>query len=71
VQEARASGDKARLKEAMKQKKIFMHTAPSIFRQPQPVRNALPDALRETFDQRLKDKIQQVHKRPATSTKKP
>ena len=65
VQDARASGDKARLKEAMKQKKVFMHTAPSIFRQPEPVRNALPESLRETFDKRLKGKVQQVHTRPA------
>lgn len=61
VQEAKESDDKAALAEAKKKKKAFMHTAPSIFRHPEPVRDALPESLRGTFDELLKKKIKEVH----------
>lgn len=63
VQGARATGDKAKLKQAQKQKKLFMHTAPSIFRHPEPVRNALPETMRRAFDVRLQEQIKKVHTR--------
>lgn len=69
VRDARASGNKAKLTEAKKSKKVFMHTAPSIFRHPEPVRNALPDGVRSTFDARLKEQIKKVHTRPAARKK--
>ena len=69
VQDARASGDKASLNEAKKRKKVFMHTAPSIFRHPEPVRNALPDTLRATFDVRLQEQIKKVHTRKPARTR--
>ncbi len=69
VQDARTSGDKAKLTKAQKSKKAFMHTAPSIFRHPEPVRDALPDNVRSTFDVHLKEQIKKVHTRPAARKK--
>jgi Spy/CpxP family protein refolding chaperone len=68
VRDAKESGDKALTKEAMKKKKAFMHTAPSIFRHPEPVRRALPESLRATFDARLQEQIKKVHTRKPTET---
>ena len=68
VRIARDSGDKAKLADAKKKKKVFMHTAPSIFRHPEPVREALPETSRAAFDAALKSKIKEVHTRPPART---
>jgi hypothetical protein len=41
---------------ARKQKKAFMHTAPSLLRHPEPVRAVLTPEQRKLFDERLPEK---------------
>jgi hypothetical protein len=53
VRAAKASGDKKKLAGVKRQKKAFMHTAPSLLRQPEPVRAALDESQRKLFDERL------------------
>jgi len=62
VREAKDSGDKERIKKAQKEKKVFMHTAPSLLRKPEPVRAALTEQQRKVFDERLLQKQRELHR---------
>ena len=64
VRKAKESGDKETLKKVRKKKKAFMHTAPSLLRQPEPVRKALTESERKLFDERLQKLKEDLH-RPA------
>jgi len=70
VRDAKASGDKERLKKAKREKKVFMHTAPSLLRYPETVREALTDEQRRLFDERLMQVKRDLH-RPAKKPAKP
>lgn len=70
VQDAKTSGDKERLKKAEREKKVFMHTAPSLLRYPDPVRDALTEEQRRLFDERLMQVKRDLH-RPAKKPAKP
>ncbi len=69
VQDAKASGDKERLKRVKQEKKVFMHTAPSLLRYPKTVREALTEEQRRLFDERLMQVKRDLH-RPAKKTAK-
>jgi hypothetical protein len=64
VEAAKASGDKKKLADVRKQKKVFMHTAFSLLRQPESVRAALPESQRTLFDQRLDQLKRALHVPP-------
>ncbi len=62
VRAAKESGDKEQIKKTQKEKKVFMHTAPSLLRQPEPVRAALSEVQRPVFDERLDELKRGLHK---------
>lgn len=64
VEAAKTSGDKKRLADVRKEKKVFMHTAFSLLRQPESVRAALPESQRTLFDQRLDERKRLLHVPP-------
>ena len=64
IRKAKESGDKEKLKKVRKEKKAFMHTAPSLLRQPEPVRKVLTEDQRKPFDERLQKLKEDLH-RPA------
>ena len=64
VRAANESGDRQRLAAVRKEKKVFMHTAPSLLRQPEAVRSVLSESQRKLFDERLNKLKQELH-RPA------
>ncbi len=64
VRKVKESGDKEELKKVRKEKKAFMHTAPSLLRQPEPVRPVLTEPQRKLFDERLQKLKEDLH-RPA------
>lgn len=70
IQAAKASGDKKELNKVRKEKKVFMHTAPSLLRKPEPVRAALTEEQRKLFDERLLKLKRDLH-RPAKKKKAP
>lgn len=64
IQAAKASGDRQKLKTAMKAKKVFMHTAPSLLRYPEPARAVLSEDQRRLFDERLLELKRKLHRPP-------
>ena len=62
VQAAKAAGDKKQLNNVRKEKKVFMHTAPSLLRKPDAVRKALTEEQRKLFDERLLKLKRDLHR---------
>ena len=61
IRAANESGDKQRLAAIRKEKKVFMHTAPCLLRQPEAVRIVLSESQRKLFDERLNKLKQDLH----------
>lgn len=65
VRVAKTLGDPKRLAAVRKEKKVFMHTAPSLLRHPEPVRAVLTPQQLDLFDERLLDLQRDLHHPPS------
>ena len=69
IAEAKTAGDPKRLAVLRKEKKVFMHTAPCLLRQPEPVQAVLTPSQRKLFDERLSELKRDLHRPPSERRK--
>ena len=60
--EKKEKGDRKELARVRREKKVFMHTAPSLLRQPEPLKDVLSEEQHAAFTARLEELKKELHR---------